>query len=356
MAQAHLTVNLAAIAANWRALDAMTTCETGAVLKADAYGLGMERVAPALAETGARSFFVALAEEGAALREILGHDARIFIFSGMLNGDSDLVREKNLIPLLNSPGQLREAQSLARRSGAPLTVGLQLDSGMNRLGFEEAEFAEAEAGGLLEGLQIALTTSHLACADEPDHEMNALQLAAFARATSHPALRNTRKSLAATGGVFLGADFHHDVARPGIGLYGGFPFAGASPVVTLDAPIIQIRDVEPGEIVGYGAAFRAESQRRIATLPLGYADGLLRNLGAGFTAHLADAPVRSVGRVSMDLITLDVTDHPAAREGAMVTLLGEQQGIDDLAAAAGTISYEILTSLGTRFKRRYRDQ
>lgn len=356
MARATLTIDLGAIRDNWRALDAMTACETGAVVKADAYGLGADRVGPALLAAGAKTFFVALAEEGARLRAAIGAGPRIFVFSGLMPGDAALAREHALIPLLNSPGQLADAKGLAAQTGAPLTVGVQLDSGMNRLGFEAAELdAALAAPDALAGLEVALVMSHLACADEPQHALNAAQNDAFTRMAAHPALKDAPKSLAATGGVLLGAPFHHDLTRPGVGLYGGLPFEAARPVVALEVPIIQIRDVVPGEIVGYGATYAPASPRRIATIAAGYADGLPRHLSAGFTARLNGAVLPSAGRVSMDLITLDVTGVEAAQEGAMVTLLGDGQGVDDLAAAAGTIGYEVLTSLGLRYERRYRD-
>lgn len=354
MAQSRLTIDLGAIAQNWRALDAKTGCETGAVVKANGYGLGVEKVGPALLNAGARSFFVALAEEGASLREAIGAGPRIFFFSGLMPGDEALIRNYDLIPFINSTRQLERARNLAREMGGALPIGVQLDSGMNRLGFEPQELAAALAhDDALKGLKVALVISHLACADEPDHDMNAAQAAAFAAATAHPALSGAPKSLSATGGLLLGPEFHYDLTRPGIGLYGGLPFAEARPVVTLELPIIQIRNIAPGEIVGYGAAYRAEKPRRIATLALGYADGFSRHLSAGFTARLGDIRLKSAGRISMDLITLDVTGCETATEGAFVTLLDEDQTVDDLAHAAGTIGYEVLTSLGSRFERRY---
>lgn len=354
MAQARLSIDLAAVAANWRALAAMNAGETGAVVKADAYGLGAAQVGRALMAAGARSFFVALAEEGVVLRAALGPLPRIFVFAGLTPGDAPLVRAANLVPLLNSLQQVYEAKVLVSASVRPLTVGLQLDTGMNRLGMEPAELSVLlDAPERLAGLDLALVMSHLACADEPGHEQNWAQLAAFQAMTAHPALATVPRSLAATGGVLLGPEFHFEMTRPGIGLYGGLPFASARPVVSLEAPILQVRKVAVGETVGYGAAWRAETPRRIATIATGYADGLHRALSIGFTAWLGAAPLPSVGRVSMDLITLDVTTCPEAVEGSFVSLLGPGQGVDDLAAKAGTIGYELLTSLGARYARRY---
>lgn len=353
MARARLTIDLGAVVANWRALDAMTSCETAAVVKADAYGVGAARVGAALHAAGVRSFFVALAEEGAELRGAIGPEPTIYVFSGLMPGDERLVRSQNLIPLVNSPDQVRAAQSLYASTGATQPIGLQLDSGMNRLGLEPSELATLldDPGGLA-GLDIRLVMSHLACADEPGHPQNEVQRAAFDAMTAALPPQIPR-SLAATGGVLLGERYHYDLTRPGVGLYGGSPFAQAAAVVTLEAPIIQIRDVARGETVGYGASFEAETDRRIATLSLGYADGMIRALGDGFAMNVAGRSVRSVGRVSMDLITLDVTDVPGAKEGAMASILSPNLTIDDLAAAANTIGYEILTSLGARYERRY---
>lgn len=339
MGAATLTIDLDAVRANWRALDAMSRAETAAVVKADGYGLGAARVGAALAEAGARTFFVALAEEGATLRAALGPGSRIFVFSGLMPGDEATVAGADLIPLVNSVEQARRAAE------AGVTAGLQIDSGMNRLGVEPADLSAA-----LDHLAApVMAISHLACADEPDNPQNGAQRHAFEAATRAPRLAGVPRSLAATGGVLLGADYHYDLTRPGVGLYGGLPFADAAPVVTLTAPVIQVRDVAPGEAVGYGALWRADRPSRIATVSAGYADGLIRAAGEG----VSRAP-QGAGRVSMDLLTLDVTDRPEIVEGSEITLLGPDRTVDDLADAAGTIGYEILTSLGTRYARRYK--
>jgi alanine racemase len=346
MARARLTIDLDAIVGNWRALDARSgeSVETAAVLKADAYGLGIARVAPALAACGVKSFFVALAEEGAELRAILGPAPEIYVFSGLLPGDADLVRDCALIPCLNSIEQVREFES--RFQNEPCAV--QLDSGMNRLGIEPRDFI-AQSDRIAER-KPRLLLSHLACADVPAHPLNAEQSRVFAAASA--ALSGVRRSLAATGGILLGTDFHHDLVRPGIGLFGGLPFLDAGPVVTLSLPVIQVREVLPGEIVGYGGGWTASGQRRIATVSAGYADGLLRRIGEGHAnlyAGRTACPV--VGRISMDLVTVDVTG--LAEVPGHLDILNAHQGIDDLAQAAGTIGYEILTALGDRYERHY---
>ncbi|WP_323717353.1 alanine racemase [Paracoccus aminovorans] len=337
-----LVIDIPAIVANWKALAAKAPgAGAAAVVKADAYGLGAARVAPALYDAGARDFFVALAGEGREIRPLLPDDARIFVLSGHMEGE-DLT---GLIPLLNSPEQFFRDRAL-RPGGA---FGIQLDSGMNRLGFEPGEWAAVRAEALAAGPQLIM--SHLACADEPDHPANAQQLAAFRAMTEGCGVP---RSLAATGGILLGPDYHFDLVRPGIGLYGGEPFLDAQPVVTLALPVIQTREVRPGESVGYGYSWTAERPARIATLAAGYADGLARALAreGRLTLWAGEHAVPVVGRISMDLITADVTGLPFVPEA--LEILNARQGVDAVAALSGTIGYEILTSLGRRYARTYR--
>lgn len=343
MSTAKLTINLDALVTNWQNLNAMTNCETAAVVKANGYGLDAGRVAKALAKAGARNFFVAAAEEGVALRRALGPGPGISVFSGHMEGDTKLLKEFQLTPMLNSLDQmLRHFETLP---GHPF--GVQLDSGMNRLGMEPAEWAAVRDIALGQG--PVLLMSHLACADDPAHPMNAQQLRVFREMTDGI---EVPRSLAATGGMLLGPDYHFDLCRPGVGLYGGEPFGDALPVVQLDLPVIQLRDVEPGESVGYGNAWVAQTPARIATVAAGYADGLQRALTKGDVfAYAGEARCPIVGRVSMDLITVDVT--ALDQMPASLTLLNEVQTIEHLAQAAGTIGYEILTSLGHRYARTY---
>tara|TARA_R110002124_G_scaffold54062_1_gene154254 strand:+ start:6046 stop:7089 length:1044 start_codon:yes stop_codon:yes gene_type:complete len=342
MSAARLTIDLDAIAANWRQLAGLCAAETGATIKADAYGLGVGPVARRLAGEGVRTFFVALAEEGAALRKAIGGGPRIFVFSGHMEGDTQLLRNLDLIPLLNSPDQLVRHTERAR--GRPF--GVQLDTGMNRLGMEPAEWSAVRDMAVM--LDPALVLSHLACADEPAHPFNARQLRAFSDMTAGI---SAPRSLAATGGILLGADYHFDLTRPGIGLYGGAPHVQAAPVVTASLPVIQTRTVQPDEAVGYGNAWVADKETRVATVAAGYADGIHRALSGGMRLWAGDTPCPVVGRVSMDLITVDVTALDTVPP--VLDLLNANQGIDMLAQAAGTIGYEILTSLGMRYRRRY---
>ncbi|SPH21674.1 Alanine racemase, biosynthetic [Ascidiaceihabitans donghaensis] len=342
MSTAHLTIDLGALVANWTSLDAMTEVDTAAVVKANGYGLGAPSVGRALAKAGARTFFVAAAEEGAILRTALGPGPTINVFSGHMAGDTDVIRDADLTPMINSVDQmLRHVEALP---GAPF--GLQLDTGMNRLGMEPSEWSALRDIALAQNPTLIM--SHLACADDPAHPMNAQQLGSFVEMTDGI---DAPRSLAATGGILLGSDYHFDMTRPGIGLYGGAPFADAAPVVTLDVPVIQTREVAIGESVGYGNAWVATRPSLVATVAAGYADGLIRAIGDGASMYAGQVEVPVIGRVSMDMITVDITDAPHASE--TLQLLGQLQTVDHLAACAGTIGYEILTSMGHRYHRTY---
>ncbi|MFO7757481.1 MAG: alanine racemase [Roseovarius sp.] len=342
MSTATLTIDLDAIAANWRALDAKTRAETAACVKADAYGLGLDHVAPALARAGARQFFVAIAEEGAALRRILGPGPAIHVFSGHMAGDAEMIGACDLVPMINSMDQMiRHAEALP---GHP--SGIQLDTGMNRLGMEPAEWQGAR--GIVLAQSPALIMSHLACADTPEHPMNETQLAAFREMTDDVAVP---LSLANTGAILMGPEYDFDLARPGIGLYGGRPFEEAHGVVTLDIPVIQCRDLETGETVGYANTFIATRPTRIATIAAGYGDGIFRIMGPHTHLWAGSTACPIAGRISMDLIGVDITD--LGQDPDHLQILGPHQGIDVLADNAGTIGYEILTALGARYTRRY---
>ncbi|MEM6889113.1 MAG: alanine racemase [Pseudomonadota bacterium] len=342
MSVAKLTIDLSAIETNWRQLDAISSAETSAVVKANAYGLGIEQVAPRLAAAGARSFFVAVAEEGAALRHTIGRGPKIYVFAGHMAGDTALILDADLIPLLNCIDQMvRHVENLP---GHPF--GIQLDSGMNRLGMEDAEWRALRDLAMQQ--HPALVMSHLACADDPTHDMNARQLAEFRAMTDGI---EAPRSLAATGGVLMGEAYHFDLTRPGIGLYGGLPYVDARPAVRLELPVIQVREVAMGETVGYGNTWVAPRPSRIATVSGGYADGIIR--GSGPNAHLYadDRAVPVVGRISMDLIGVDVT--ALTRCPDHLELLGPHQSVDTVAGFADTIGYEVLTALGARYDRAY---
>jgi len=347
MTTATLTIDLDAIAANWRALDRLTGSEvqTAAVVKADAYGLGIARVARTLAQAGARRFFVAYAEEGAAVRQALGPGPQIAVLSGHMSGDTEMIHDLDLTPMLNSLEQItRHLEALPGHA-----FGVQLDTGMNRLGVELLEW-QAVAPILIDA-GPELLMSHLACADDPDHPLNEAQLHAFHAMTDETGVP---RSLSATGGILLGPRYHFDLTRPGVGLFGGLPFEAAAPAVTLSLPVIQTREVAPGETVGYGCTWQAETPAIIATVAGGYADGLPRTLSNLATLWDGDTPCPLVGRVSMDLITVDITH--LAEVPRTLDILGLHQSVDVLAEAGGTIGYEILTSLGPRYLRRYQER
>lgn len=341
MSTGTLTIDLDAITANWRALAAHTRAECAAVVKADAYGTGAGRVARALAHAGCQRFFVAVAEEGAAIRQTLGPDVEINVFSGHMRGDTDMIADLGLIPMINSLDQLtRHFESLP---GHPF--GIQLDTGMNRLGMEWDEWAAVAEIALSQN--PVLLMSHLACADEPDHPMNPYQLDLFHQMTDG---LGVPRSLAATGGILLGPDYHFDLVRPGIGLHGAAPYSGRTSVL-LDLPVIQCRNLAAGEVVGYGNTWQSDRPTRIATVSAGYADGILRGLSGTLALWHGEMRCPAVGRISMDLITVDITD--LGEDPEALALIGPHQSVDDIAAAAGTIGYEMLTSLGARYTRRY---
>ena len=358
-----LEVDLGAIAANWTALKRLAPdAECAAVVKADAYGLGAEHVAPRLEGEGAQTFFVATAAEGIRLRRLLGAGPSVYVMNGVASGELQELAQGEIRPVLSTGEQCRQAIRYSREVER-LTCGIQVDSGMNRLGLSEAETAiltgTEDVGELLD---VRLLMSHLGSADEEGHPANERQARHFDRTLSRisPLFPGARRSLAATAGVLLGARFHYDLVRPGIGLYGGLPFRAARPVVSLRVPILQVRSVATGDTLGYGRDWRAERDSRIATLPIGYADGVFRCLGGAGgrgCVRIGGRLAPLAGRVNMDLVTVDVTEMPEAIPGGWVELLGPQRGIDKVAEAAGTIGHEILTSLrgSSRLDRRYLD-
>ena len=347
-----LTIDPAAVAANWQALTARHAGEVAGVVKADAYGLGAALIAPALAAAGCRSFFVATLDEALSLRDLLPA-ARIGVLNGCPPGEEGTMRAHRLIPVLGSLAACARWREAVCDDGAPPSV-LHVDTGMNRLGLDRDEAAHVTAHrDLLDGLGLTHVMTHLVAAEDPDAAENAAQLERFAAfAARFPMLRT---SLANSSGLFLGAGFGSDLARPGYALYGGNPTPKTAnpmrPAITLAAPILQIRTIAAGETVGYNGTWRATRPSRIATIGVGYADGLPRSLSNRLTARCKGHTVPVAGRLSMDLTTFDVTDHPAIAPGDVIELIGPGHDIDAIAAEAGTIGYEILTSLGPRYRR-----
>jgi alanine racemase len=358
-AGAILTVDLDAVRANYRLLRARAGGAVCAgVMKADAYGLGMAEVAPALAREGCHVFFVAHLEEGIRLRTLVPKDSTIYVLHGAMPGAAPECVAYELTPVLNDPGQVAEWQACARRAGRTLPAALQVDTGMSRMGLTPPDFERLCADPtLLDGIRPVLLMSHLACADEPEHPLNEVQRIRFAAARAR--FPNVPGSLANSSAIFLGPGYHHGLVRPGAALYGINPHPGrANPLhqpVALHARIVQLREVQAGDIVGYGARFVASAPTRIATIALGYADGWLRALSKRGHAYIDGVRVPVAGTVSMDSITLDVSAIDPARlaPGTEVELLGPNQSVDAVANDAGTIGYEVLTRLGGRFERRY---
>lgn len=338
---AMLTVDLDALARNFRTLGEAAGAPVHPVVKADAYGLGAEACARRLMKEGARTFFVARLAEGEALRRALGSEPVIYVLDG-LHEEADRFRAAGLRPVLNQPGQLN---GWLGSGGGP--AGLQIDTGMNRLGFHPQEAPEPFAG-------LELVMSHLACADDPAQPMNARQRDAFAGlGERYPGLV---RSLANSGGCFLGRDYVFDAVRPGISLYGGGPQGRPdrriAPVASLTAEVLQLREVSAAESIGYSRGHVADQPMRIATVAAGYADGLLRSYSCGGQVFVSGGLRPIVGRVSMDVSAVDVTGLDL-RVGDAVEFYGPNRMLDDAAAAAGTISYELLTSIAARVPRRY---
>ncbi|MXV44466.1 alanine racemase [Saccharibacter sp. 17.LH.SD] len=349
---ARLTIDLANLCYNYKRLqEEAVGAECAAVLKADAYGVGLGPVASALAPY-VKTFFVAHPEEGQRLRAFIPK-SRIFVLHGFLPGGTAFMAEHGLIPVINSREQALEWRNFCQESGRNDPVALQFDSGMSRFGLslKDLEF------GVTEGLQPVLVMSHLACADTPDDPANARQRDFFIKMADF--FPGVPRSLAASSGIFLGSDYHFDLVRPGAALYGLAPNDQGQnplrPVVQLEARIVQIRHVEQAAGVGYGMTWRAPAGTRLATVGIGYADGLFRSVSGHMALWYKDIELPVVGRISMDSVSVDIGNisDDALKPGDFLSVIGPHQSVDSVARMAGTIGYEILTSLGHRFERHY---
>lgn len=362
---AWIEIDLDAVTANHAQLTGLMrrhnpAAAVGAVIKADGYGLGAAALAPVLAAAGAPALFVAHLAEGAVVRHALataGHATPVYILNGITAGEMADALAFDLRPVLNSPADLACWTRQGALAERPLPAALHIDTGMNRLGFDEHELTRLiDDPSVLDGVDIRLTMSHIACADQPDHPLNRVQRNRFAAAAA--AIGRGRLSLANSSGLFLGPDWQYDLGRPGLALYGANPVPGRPnpmrPVVTLKARLLQVRTVDSFESVGYGAAARARPGMRVATLAAGYADGWPWSTGGRGHVVIAGHAAPIVGRVSMDLLTVDVTALPdtIAHAGAVAELIGAHRDVDQLADDAGTISYDVLTRLGRRYARR----
>ena len=358
-----LTVDLDAIVANWRKLEKTAVpAECAAVIKADAYGCGVDPVARALAAAGCKTFFVATLDEAAAVRAALPSPV-IYVLDGFFQNCGDAYARIDAKPVIGDLNELAEWDVFCRRTSWAGGAAIHIDTGMNRLGL-----TIAEAQGIVPRINagdhgITLVMSHLACAESLNHPLNAKQVASFREIAS--LFSGVPASLSNSSGVFLGAQFQFDMVRPGAALYGVNPTPEADnptqPVVELKARIVQIRNVERGESVGYGGTWTTRRPTRLAIVSAGYADGYFRSGGSndgtrGAEVMIAGKRCPVVGRISMDLMAIDVTDldKNAVRRGHMVTLIGEGITVDELAHHFGTIGYEVLTNLGRRYARVYK--
>lgn len=347
-ASAVLTVDLSAVASNYGIIKQKAGCAVAGVIKADGYGLGMEKIWATLENAGCLFYFVATPEEALAVRRLT--QKPVAVLGGVYPGAEDDFIRHSIIPVLNSPEDIERWRAAAALHHLHLPCILHFDTGMNRLGLN----APPDEIGI-DGLDIKIVMSHFACADEKDHPLTAQQHERFKAIAAH--YPGAKKSLSNSAGIFRSRDFCFDLARPGMALYGLKPTPEADnpmrPVVKLDARILQVRKIGKGETVGYGASWRAEKESTVATIALGYADGFLRALSNRGVLYYGDHPCPVVGRVSMDAVTVD-TGAQEPKPGEWMEVIGPHQSADDLAAAAGTIGYEILTSLGRRYRREYR--
>ena len=352
-AGAILTIHPATVVANWRALAARRARPTAAVVKADGYGLGARIVAPALHAAGCRHFFVAHLSEARAIRSLVPH-SMLAVLNGLLPGAEAEHAAENILPVLGSLAEIARWSAEATRLGRMLPALLHVDTGMARLGLDPAEWARLLAEPQrLRGIDLQYLMTHLVTAELPDDPLNTLQLTRFRAASA--AMPDVPTSIANSSGLFLGPDFASNLARPGAALYGINPTPGLPnpqrAAVTLHVRVLQMREVAPGDPVGYDATWRAARPSRIATACVGYADGWPRSLSNCGIAYFDGQPVPLVGRVSMDLTTYDATDVPALAVGDWLELIGPNSPVDEVARLAGTNGYEILTSLGSRYER-----
>ena len=350
-----LRIDLDAISANYNLLkNKVAPASCAAVVKADAYGLGVEYVAPQLWQEGCRIFFVASIDEAITLRNTLPK-AEIIALNGLMPGEVEYYCTHRILPTLNDLGQIDTWATFCRKH-QPMPAAVHLDTGMSRLGLSRAEQNSlAECPAQLHDFEFGYLLSHLACADCPEHSMNERQRADFFEISNR--LPTTQRSLAASSGIFLGKGWHFEMVRAGICLYGGAPNdtlpKSIASVIRLDGIVLQIRDVDSPETVGYGATHQFTDKSRIATIAVGYADGYLRSASKKTKAYWGEIALPLVGRVSMDLITFDATKARELKAGDSVQLIGPYYDINEFSADAGTIPYEILTSLGRRYRRQY---
>jgi alanine racemase len=356
-ASSHLTIDLNALADNYRQFQAMTddTCNIAGVIKANAYGLGAKQVFNKLESLKCPQIFVATLDEALSLR---AQDSQtpIAVLGGLFTGAEQEYLAHNIMPVLNTPIDIKAWSDTAKDQNKALPAIIHFDTGMNRLGLSADETDELiKNQSVLNGLNVQLIMSHFACADDKDHPLTQEQADKFSAIAIH--FPKAKKSLANSPGLYMDKSYHYDLARPGYALYGGNPTPHLKnpmkPVVHLKSRVLQVRNAKKGETVGYAASYHFEKDTKIATIALGYADGFLRSGSSKAKLYYNDTPCNVLGRVSMDLVSINVDHLPDLKQGDWVEILGHNQGVDDLASATGTIGYEILTNLGARYKRHY---
>ncbi|ATO57589.1 alanine racemase [Bartonella sp. 1-1C] len=353
------TIDIGAIVANYKTLvQRVAPIECSAVVKADAYGLGAEKIAPALYQAGCRTFFIAHLKEALQLKAILPNNVTLILLNGIPPTAEEFVTQTGIVPVLNSRNEIENWQMHCQKNGKKFPAIIQIDTNMNRLGLDQEELQWLiQNPSLFEIADIKYIISHLANGDNATHASNCEQKNAMKTALAQ--LPTCKASLANSGGIFLGPDFYFDLVRPGIGLYGIDPHqqhpTSLKPVLKLKAQVIQSRCTEAGSPVGYGGSFITQKPSILTTISIGYADGWLRNLSNKGFVYFNQHKLPIIGQISMDSIIVDATNlqHEKPKRGDWVELIGKHQTIENVAADAGTIPYEILTSLGSRYKRIY---
>jgi alanine racemase len=356
-----LHIKLSTIGNNYTSLRKLCPeAEVGAVVKANCYGLGADKITPVLQKSGCKSFFVANCEEGVNLRKILAPNADIYLLHGVFESELDVLEEYNLIPVLNHAGQVEIWKNFARKLGRKLPCFLHIDTGMHRLGMSIKEFNELINDRDINAIDILYVMSHLTSAESEENVYNKRQIEAFTSIADK--LKDSKRSLVSSSGVFLGAKYHFDLVRPGAALYGiNSTLRTNEPIISnplrLFSPIIQIHEILPGESVGYDSTYTNNTNKtcRIATIPIGYADGFIRHLSNRGLTYINGVVAPVIGVISMDLTVIDVSLVPDDDLflGQQVEIIGDNNKTDDMAKAAGTNSYEILTKLGYRFDKIY---
>ena len=362
ISNSFLEINIDSIIHNYQFINNQVgNTECAAVLKADAYGMGASVIAKALDKAGCSTFFVATIDEGIELRACFSNNKnKIAVLSGLLKESEDIFYNNKLTPVLNDIEQIKKWDLYNRRKKRPAPSIIQIDTGMNRLGLTISEFHDTfDKQTELEELRVGWIMSHLACGDQPRDIMNEKQLSVFLNAKKK--FPNVKASLANSAGVFLGQSYHLDMVRPGIALYGSgsgsIPSNNLKQVIKLYSRILQIRTLSSGASVGYGASFRVSEATRVATVGLGYADGYLRSLSNCSWVFFNGVKLPVIGRISMDYITIDITKIASEKikTGDFIEVIDDKFTLDDLATVANTVPHELLTRLGTRHHRIYRN-